>query len=105
LRYPHYQTSIEVKDGASGGSVIDLFGKVFGINSRGFEFGGAEFECESHSFITPIREILAVKVKTAFVPPESWERRQMPAGHEHFTFAELVAMGHIVLDVPKYDGS
>jgi Trypsin-like peptidase domain len=37
LPYPCYRTSITMHGGASGGPVIDSYGRVFGINSKSYE--------------------------------------------------------------------
>lgn len=38
IQFPHYETSIEIKSGASGGPVFSK-GKVIGVNCRGWDFG------------------------------------------------------------------
>ncbi|MGI8733911.1 MAG: S1 family peptidase [Pyrinomonadaceae bacterium] len=53
IPYPHYSTSIEIRGGASGGLVFDYTGKIVGVNCRGWDFRGAEFEGSNLSSILP----------------------------------------------------
>ena len=43
MPYPYFETSIELKGGASGGPVFSN-GRVIGVNCRGWDFAGAEHE-------------------------------------------------------------
>ena len=56
---PHdcYETSMEIKGGASGGPVLDAKGHVVGVNSRGLDGEG-----DPVSWITPITEILDIPI-------------------------------------------
>jgi V8-like Glu-specific endopeptidase len=51
LRNPCYQTSINIKSGASGGPVFDKNGHVFAVCSTGIDLGDGG---ENISFVTPI---------------------------------------------------
>jgi len=37
IKFPHYETTIKIKSGASGGPVFHN-GKVIGVNCRGWDF-------------------------------------------------------------------
>jgi Trypsin-like peptidase domain len=58
---PCAQTSIYIHGGASGGPVFDSSGKVFGVNSTGFENEGL-------SFVTLIRTIENLQLEDVFIP-------------------------------------
>ncbi len=57
LPYECYETSMKMDSGASGGPVFDSIGNVIGINSRGLESDG-----DSVSWITPIAEIMNIRI-------------------------------------------
>jgi hypothetical protein len=97
MRFPHFETSIKIKSGASGGPVFDSDGRVVGVNCRGWDFGDAAPEEDNFSLIIPVREVLNQRVKLDHLPPISWERDQIPTNRvgTSFTIAELAGYGHI----------
>jgi hypothetical protein len=100
IPYPHFETSIEVKSGASGGPVFDHRGRVIGINCRGWDFKGAEHEGNHLSSIVPIAELWPLEVPLLQLPPRSWEYEQIPENRRGRTLSarELAAYGHLLLD-------
>lgn len=101
IPYPHFETSIEVKSGASGGPVFDDQGRVVGVNCRGWDFAGSEFEGENLSSIVPIAEAMQAEIMLNQLPANSWEAFQVPVGRRDkpITFAELVVYRHIAFDL------
>lgn len=96
LPFPHYNTSINLKSGASGGPVFDERGRVIGVNCRGWDFGGAPDQ-EPLSSIVPIAHVLPLTIHRPLIPPGSAEERtfsQLRLGRAP-TFADLIACGHI----------
>lgn len=92
MPYPHFETSIELKSGASGGPVFDSVGRVIGVNCSGWNFEGQQL-----SFIVPIAGLLDLRVELKQLPETSWEQAQIP---EHrlgtaFTIGELAELGHV----------
>ena len=79
MPYPHAHTSIEVRSGASGGPVVDARGRVVGVNCRGWDFRGAEFEGNNLSSFVPLIHLLDAEVPILQLPADSWEYAQMPA--------------------------
>ena len=61
---PCVQTSMCVHGGASGGPVFDSSGKVFGVNSTGFED-------DDLSYITPIHTIESLLLEDVSIPSNS----------------------------------
>jgi S1-C subfamily serine protease len=102
IPYPHYETSIELKSGASGGPVFDSRGRVIGVNCRGWDFGGAEHEGDKLSSIVPVIEVLNLRVDLLQLPLNSWEHSQIPPDRQGSTFIvkELVDFGHIAFNPP-----
>jgi hypothetical protein len=99
MPYPHYRTSIELRSGASGGPVFHD-GRVVGVNCRGWDFRGGEHEGDNLSHVVPAAALLPLEIGADYVPPASWEYRQIPddrRGHR-FTFGELATLGHILVD-------
>lgn len=96
MPYPHFETTIGLKGGASGGPVFNSKGRVIGVNCCGWDLG-AEHEGDNLSSIVPIVELLKLRVELLQLPPTSWERAQIPATSEDMTFtvAELARFGHI----------
>jgi Trypsin-like peptidase domain len=97
LRFPYFETSVEVRAGASGGPVFDSAGRVIGINCRGWDFRGGEFQDSPLSYMVPIAALLDLEVDVFMVPPNSWEAAQLPKlGERHeFTIRELAEYGHV----------
>ncbi len=98
IQYPHYEASIEIKSGASGGPVFSK-GKVIGVNCRGWDFGDGIDKKDHLSSIVPIKELLEMKLGHLTVPKISWEFNQIPedCNPTNLTMSELVRFGHVVL--------
>ncbi|MDQ3652661.1 MAG: serine protease [Acidobacteriota bacterium] len=101
IPYPHYETSIQIKHGASGGPVF-ANGRVIGVNCRGWDFGEAEDDKNSLSYIIPVRELLSAQIDLVQLPEISWEYNQIPDSQRNkaLTVAELVRFGHIEFEPP-----
>ena len=101
IPYPHYETSILIKDGASGGPVF-ANGRVIGVNSRGWDFGEAEDDKNNLSYMVPIRELLSAEIELVQLPEISWEYNQIPDSQRNkaLTVAELARLGHIEFEPP-----
>jgi hypothetical protein len=99
IPYPHFETTIEVKSGASGGPVFDSRGRVVGVNCRGWDFKGAEHEGDHLSSIVPVDHLWPLEVDPLGLPPQSWEYAQIPPEKrgKSLTVDELVAYGHVLL--------
>lgn len=77
IPYPHFETSIKLKSGASGGPVF-CNGNVIGVNCRSMEFlAENNSEKEYLSYIVPITVILPMKIKLLQLPKISWEFNQL----------------------------
>jgi hypothetical protein len=75
IPYPHFETSIKIKSGASGGPVF-YRGRIIGVNCRGWDFGDAE---DDHlSYVVPIKASLSLEVGCLQIPEISWEYKQIP---------------------------
>lgn len=101
IPYPHYETSIQIRNGASGGPVF-ANGRIIGVNCRGWDFGLAEDDPENLSYIIPIKELLPAEVKLVQLPEQSWEYKQIPDSQRNkaLTVAELARLGHIEFEPP-----
>ena len=62
IHYPHYETTINIKSGASGGPVF-YNGRVIGVNCRGWDFGKNISEDENLSYVVPVVEIFPLKIR------------------------------------------
>jgi Trypsin-like peptidase domain len=93
IPYPHYETSIQIKSGASGGPVF-ANGRIVGVNCRGWDFGEAEDEGNSLSYVIPIRELLSAEIELVQLPEISWEYKQIPDNQRNkaLTVAELARL-------------
>lgn len=98
IPYPHFETSIQLKSGASGGPVFDKRGRVIGVNCRGWDFG-ENYEGEHLSSIVPVGYLMPMELAFLQIPPNSWEATQVPLDRrgKALTVAELVRYGHIEL--------
>ena len=97
IPHAHYETSIEIHDGASGGPVFDENGRVIGVNSRSWDFG--EDSEEGHlSSILPVGLLAPIPVSLRQLPPQSWEAQQMPEDRRgaDTSVVDLVRSGHIL---------
>lgn len=94
MEYPHFETSIHIKSGDSGGPVF-YRGRIIGVNCRGWDFGDAD---DDHlSYIVPICESLPLAVGHLQIPEISWEYKQIPTNRRtaKLTVEELMNYGHI----------
>jgi len=98
--YPYFETTIEIRGGASGGPVFDERGIVIGVNCRGWDFRGGEYEGNNLSSIVPIRLLLPLEVEPAHLPQNSWEYAQIPENRRGrgLTVSELATYGHILFE-------
>ena len=105
LPHAHYETSIEIRSGASGGPVFDAQGRIVGVNCRGWDFRGSEHEGTNLSSIVPIAESLAIEVSDLQLPEPSWEFDQIPVERraEKLTVADLVRFGHVEFVPPIFN--
>lgn len=96
IPYPHYETSIKIRSGASGGPVF-YNGRVIGVNCRGWDFGETEDDQNSLSYIIPVTEVLSVPIELIQLPEKSWEYKQIPENQRNkaISVAELSRLGHI----------
>ncbi len=98
LPYPHFETTIKLKSGASGGPVFDDKGRVIGVNCRGWDFGDSISDSENLSSIVPIHYLLPLKLELVQLPPTSWEKKQIPEArnNDYVTIEDLAYFGHIL---------
>ena len=93
IPYPHFETNIKIKSGASGGPVF-YKGKVIGINCRGWDFGDNE---DDLSYVVPMSLGLVMKVGGMQIPEISWENQQIPESvrDTKLTINDLIRFGHV----------
>ena len=94
LPYRHYETSILIKSGASGGPVF-CNGEVIGINCRGWDFGTDD---DTLSYIIPIEAGLDIELTKIQIPEISWEYSQIPPSErgKSMKLSKLIEYGHVV---------
>jgi hypothetical protein len=99
IKYPHYETSLDVRAGASGAPVCSKDGRVIGICCRGWDFRGAEHETAPLSAVIPVGYLQTLRSIHVLVPDGSPERQEIRDGKrsDKLTFDELVALKHIDL--------
>lgn len=99
IPYEHFETSIPIRSGASGGPVFNSRGQIIGVNCRGWDFSGAEHDGNHLSYVIPVSALSSLELALAQLPPMSWEAAQVPEHRRNgtFTFADLAAIGHIDL--------
>ena len=97
IPYPHYETSIDIRSGASGCPITNSSGQIVAIACRGWDFRGAEHEGENLSAVIPVSYFLSMDGGCARVPETSWEYSQVPGTRRGMplSFGELVAYGHV----------
>jgi S1-C subfamily serine protease len=101
LRFPYFESTVELRSGASGGPVFDSFGRIVAVNCRGWDFRGSEHEGGHLSYLVPIGHFLDLEIDPFMVPPGSWEASQIPkerAGHS-LSIGDLARYGHILLEL------
>jgi hypothetical protein len=96
IPYPHFETSIKLKSGSSGGPVF-CGGKVIGVNCRGWDFHEDD-ENGNLSYIVPVSHLVSAKVELNQLPNPSWERDQIKNTKEKYSIIELAECGHIILE-------
>ena len=96
IPHPYFETSLEIRSGASGCPVF-ASGRIVAIACRGLEFRGAEHEGNNLSAVIPVGHLLPLEVGCARIPQDSWEYSQIPPLRRDstLTFGELVAYGHV----------
>jgi len=96
IPYPHFETSIKIKSGASGGPVL-YENKVIGVNCRGWDFGENINDDDNLSSIIPITTILNLNLKLLQLPKNSWEHKQLKENQLKNTLSvkDLISAGHI----------
>ncbi len=96
ILYPHYETSIRLKSGSSGGPVFDDRGRVIGVNCRGWDFG-ENYDGEHLSSIVPVTHLMPMELSFLQIPPGSWEEAQVPVEcrGKALSVDKLVKYGHI----------
>ena len=101
LRFPYFESTVELRSGASGGPAFDSSGRIFAINCRGWDFRGAEHERGDYlSYLVPIAHLLDLEIDPFMVPSNSWEAAQIPVarrGHS-LTIRELARYRHLELE-------
>ena len=95
IPYPHFETSIKLKSGSSGGPVF-ADGKIIGVNCRGWDFHEDD-ENGNLSYIVPINHLVSVTVELNQLPNNSWEKNQIKNIKEKYSIRELADYGHIIL--------
>lgn len=96
IPYPHFETSIKLKSGSSGGPVF-CGGKIIGVNCRGWDFQ-EDNENGNLSYIVPVSHLVSVEVELKQLPNPSWERNQIKIEKEKYSIKELADYGHIILE-------
>jgi S1-C subfamily serine protease len=100
LRFPYFESTVELRSGASGGPAFDSSGRIVAVNCRGWDFRGGEHQGNHLSYLVPIGQLLDLEVDTFMVPPGSWEAAQLPEGPvgQPLTIKNLAKHGHILLE-------
>lgn len=101
LQFPYFESTVELRGGASGGPVFDSSGRIIAVNCRGWDFQGSEHEGTHLSYLVPISHLLDLEIDPFMVPPASWEAAQMPGEstpRQKFTISELARYGHVQLE-------
>jgi trypsin-like peptidase len=99
LPFPYFESTIEIRSGASGGPVFNPSGNIVGINCRGWDFRGGEHEGIPLSYIVPIGFLLDLLIDPFMIPANSWEARQIPPAltGQSLSIEDLSRLGHVVL--------
>jgi hypothetical protein len=100
LTFPYFESTVEVRSGASGGPVFDSRGRVVGINCRGWDFRGSEHEGQHLSYIVPVDRLLDIEIDPFMIPPGSWESQQIPPARsgQPLTIRDLARYQHLLLE-------
>jgi hypothetical protein len=97
IPYPHYETSLEIRSGASGCPIFNASGRIVAIACRGWDFQGGEYEGDDLSSVVPVTQLLPLELGCIRIPHNSWEFLQVPPSRRAstLTFAELITYGHV----------
>lgn len=100
LRFPYFESTVELRSGASGGTVFDSNGRIIAINCRGWDFRGSEQQGNHLSYLVPIVHLLDLEIDPFMVPPISWEAAQLPSdlAGQPLTIRDLAHRGHVLLE-------
>jgi hypothetical protein len=100
LKFPYFESTVEVRSGASGGPVFDSHGRIVGITCRGWDFRGGEHEGKHLSYLVPVSQLLDLEIDPFMVPPGSWEAQQIPSGRagQPLTIRDLARYQHVLLE-------
>jgi hypothetical protein len=98
LRYEHFETSIDVRAGASGGPVFHPSGHACAVNCRGWDLG-SEPGCDPLSSVVPIAPVLDLRIPMPHMPAGSFESNSVPQDRRNtqVTLRELASWGHLAL--------
>lgn len=96
FRAGHFEMSIKIKSGASGGPVFDAESGVCGVAVRGWDLSSEDFDGDDLSYAVPITECMDLGLTNLRVPEHWWERKRMAhrATDQKITVRDLVIMGH-----------
>jgi len=100
IRFPYFESTVELRSGASGGPVFDSGGRIVAVNCRGWDFRGSEHEADHLSYLVPIGHLLDLEVDPFMVPPKSWEAAQIPSERagQPLRIRDLARYGHILIE-------
>jgi len=101
LKYAHFETSIEVRGGASGGPMF-FGGHAVAVNCRGWEHA-PDSGLDHLSAVVPIASILDMSFRYPVMPKTSAEERLVPENRRGLpvTLRDLAAWRHITIDRPR----
>jgi len=99
IRYPHFETTVELRGKASGGPVFGEAGHAFAVNCRGWDFRGGEHEGRHLSYVVSVEGFLDLPIAVPQIPPWSAEYAAIPPTRRdtRLTGRELVEYGHVAL--------
>ena len=102
--YPHYETTLEIRSGASWCPIFNSKGEVAAISCRGWDFRGGEHENNNLSSVIPLGYLLSMNETCARPVATTWENEQIPRSRRGSTlsFGELVAYGHVDVGMFHY---
>lgn len=97
IPYAHYETSLEIRSGASGCPIFNSTGRIVGIACRGWDFRGGAHAGDNLSSVLPVTQLLPLELGCLRIPDVSWEFSQIPPSRRTstLTFAELITYGHV----------
>jgi hypothetical protein len=100
LQFPYFESTIELRSGASGGPVFDSAGRIVALNCSGWDFKGSEHEGDHLSYLVPIAHLLDLEVDPFMVPPGSWEAGQISSERagQSLRIRDLARYGHVLIE-------